>query len=389
MYTFFKPFSLTIFCFVLTLTNNIDSLYAQKGSRCLPFLLNVTITNTDSLEVEFSYDNCYGKKIKTIKTLKKGKTVFRGYINKVSNAMLLTDVNVFSLDDSSIVKFILEPTETNLVLTIDSGVAKNIKLTGAKIQQEKIQWEAQHLALFKRYRELKSLSANDSSFIHEYSEFRKKIVDTILIYVSLHPNSYHSGYLLSRYSTWVSKDVLKKYFYILTQNIRNSSFGNDIFMELNPPSKPAIVKKDQQKKSDKKFNTFYDVYLPDTNGNKQQLSVYRGHPVVLVFWASWCGPCKKELPYSNAVFDSLKNRQVPFLSVSIDEDRNKWITSLKKYPFPGNNLIDSDKILKEFFPYVWIPQYVVIDANGKLVDENIHFTKNPSELLRIVDKLLK
>src|SRR5215467_12528925 len=61
-----------------------------------------------------------------------------------------------------------------------------------------------------------------------------------------------------------------------------------------------------------------DFSLPDLQGNKQRLSDYRGKVVFLNFWATWCKPCKEEMPSMQMLWDSLQKQDFVMLAVSMD-----------------------------------------------------------------------
>jgi thiol-disulfide isomerase/thioredoxin len=91
------------------------------------------------------------------------------------------------------------------------------------------------------------------------------------------------------------------------------------------------------------------------NGNKISLSDFKGKVIILDFWASWCGPCRKEIPFLVKLSDELKNKDVKILAVNEDkkaEAANKFIEKLEKQPvfpiiwdkdneFPPKYLVDA------------------------------------------------
>lgn len=59
--------------------------------------------------------------------------------------------------------------------------------------------------------------------------------------------------------------------------------------------------------------------VKDMNGGEVRLAEYRGRPVILNFWATWCGPCKAEIPVLNALADRYRSRRLAVLGVSVDD----------------------------------------------------------------------
>jgi len=111
------------------------------------------------------------------------------------------------------------------------------------------------------------------------------------------------------------------------------------------------------------------------------------------FWASWCGPCKGEMPASQALREEYAAKGVNFVYISLDEDKADWTSANRNFALPdGHSFIlpnpaNSEIITK--FNISSIPRYVLMDANGSVVDDN---APRPSETERIkeaLDRMLK
>jgi peroxiredoxin len=110
-----------------------------------------------------------------------------------------------------------------------------------------------------------------------------------------------------------------------------------------------------------------DFALVDMQGNKHQLSEYRGQGVFLNFWGTWCPPCKKEMPYINNQYHQYKDKGVQVLTVDIQESKlavNQFADRLK-LDFPI--MIDTDKEVMNTYGIDPLPATFLIDKNGKVV----------------------
>lgn len=123
--------------------------------------------------------------------------------------------------------------------------------------------------------------------------------------------------------------------------------------------------------------------LLDDNGKKVSLSSFNGKIVFIDFWATWCGPCLEQLPFTLKLEKKYNKNDVIFLYVNINDEKEKWLNFLKLKNMKGNHLfateIESKKIR---FDYLirGIPHYVIIDNNGNLTAP-IQFNENKENAL--------
>lgn len=68
----------------------------------------------------------------------------------------------------------------------------------------------------------------------------------------------------------------------------------------------------------------YEIILPDTKGKIQKLSDHNGKIILIDFWASWCGPCRRANPGLAAIYSKYKDRGFEIFGVSIDDEKNAW-----------------------------------------------------------------
>jgi len=111
----------------------------------------------------------------------------------------------------------------------------------------------------------------------------------------------------------------------------------------------------------------------DINGKMVSLKDFRGKVVYLDIWASWCGPCLKEIPASKKLEEELKGKDVIFLCVSLDQNEDAWKKIIKEKDIPGIHLIskgDFDAEMAKLYNVKGIPRYFIIGKDGTIVNNN-------------------
>lgn len=111
----------------------------------------------------------------------------------------------------------------------------------------------------------------------------------------------------------------------------------------------------------------------DENGNSIKLSDYKGKAIVLDFWASWCGPCRQEIPHLKELYEEFKDKNIAFLSVSIDTKKQDWIKALRAEQMPWQQawVKDSGKNVMSELQFSGIPFILVLDQEGRIYRKNL------------------
>lgn len=120
-------------------------------------------------------------------------------------------------------------------------------------------------------------------------------------------------------------------------------------------------------------NPFPDgVELCDISGRKIDFADFRGKYVYIDLWASWCVPCIKEIPHLKKLEEELQNKDVVFLSVSIDRSEEAWKKKVSELGLKGNLLIDREGRLANAMNVKGIPFFLIYDRQGRLYKYNAY-----------------
>ncbi|MBI2881818.1 MAG: TlpA family protein disulfide reductase [Candidatus Tectomicrobia bacterium] len=115
-----------------------------------------------------------------------------------------------------------------------------------------------------------------------------------------------------------------------------------------------------------------DFDLPALGGTRVRLGSLRGKVVLLNFWATWCPPCRSEMPSMEAIYQELKGPDFEILAVSIDSGDKKGVASFAKelkLTFPI--LLDPDMKAMERFGVRGLPTTFLIDRRGKIASVDV------------------
>ena len=123
-------------------------------------------------------------------------------------------------------------------------------------------------------------------------------------------------------------------------------------------------------------NPIYDFELPNENGKLLQTKNYRGKILFIDFWASWCEPCRKQMPEIKNIYNQFKKQSFKILAVSLDaeKDKQKWLQAIIKEKSTWDNVIETgefDGKVAKMYNIQSIPSNILVDEKGIIIDQNI------------------
>jgi len=110
-----------------------------------------------------------------------------------------------------------------------------------------------------------------------------------------------------------------------------------------------------------------DFSLVDMDGVKHTLSDYRGRVVVVNFWATWCPPCREEMPSMERAWQKLRHEDIVMLAVNVGEDEDSIFEFTASYPVEFPLLLDQESVVIGNWPVRGLPTTFIIDPQGKIV----------------------
>ena len=161
-------------------------------------------------------------------------------------------------------------------------------------------------------------------------------------------------------------------------NFKSSEAGKTIMNYIDEMKKVSIGQ------------TFINFAMPNPDGKIVSLSDYagRGKYVLIDFWASWCGPCMKEMPTLINVYNLYKNKNFEIVGVSLDANADAWKTAIKKNSMIWPQMSDLSQWksqARELYNFNSIPHTILLDPDGIIIAKDLR----GKQLLEKLQELIK
>ena len=132
-----------------------------------------------------------------------------------------------------------------------------------------------------------------------------------------------------------------------------------------------------------------EISMKDTEGNTRRLSDLRGKVVLIDFWASWCGPCRRENPNVVKLYKKYHDRGFEIYSVSLDKEKSAWLKAIKDdgliWPNHVSDLNGWTSSGGKTYGIMSVPSTVLVDKDGKIIARNLRGPELEKKLSEIFD----
>jgi peroxiredoxin len=349
-------------------------LFAQKETAA--FKIKGQLKNVkDTIDMVFLNYSADGKRITDSAAVVKGEYIFTNKVKLPTRAQLLaknTANKTARIQQKSVATIFLEANNIK-IQNVDSFSNMVVKGSKAQVEYEKLTaalkpFNDEMQALYKVFTEQNKNKDKEAAKKTEDAldalddKQREEVYGK---YIKSNPTSPIGLYVLQQYAGYdINADKVEPLFNQLSAATQASTAGTDFKAKIEVAKKTGIGK------------YAMNFIQNDTLGIPVSLASFKGKYVLVDFWASWCGPCRRENPNVVKTFNAYKDKPFTILSVSLDQPnaKDKWIKAIHDDNLTWTHVSDlqfwNNEVAKQYGIQA-IPQNLLINPDGKIIAKNL------------------
>jgi peroxiredoxin len=262
--------------------------------------------------------------------------------------------------------------DTVIEMKVDKDSLQKTEITGSPVEDQYMQYKkalnpimSKKLALDKSYVEAaqKENKVAIDSIEKQYEQIENDEHQLILNYIEKNPSSVVGAWSVVRNFLYDSDvKTLEKIYSEFTPDVQKSQFAKTIKKQLDIEEHLQVGM------------VAPDLTENDTTGKPVSLSSFRGKYLLVDFWASWCGPCRRENPNVLAAYKKYKDKNFTILGVSLDESKQAWEKAINDDGLVWNHISDLKGWKNQAaaqYGIRGIPSNYLLDPDGKILGHNL------------------
>lgn len=295
-------------------------------------------------------------------TVQNGVFAFEGEIEN-------PDLYYIGIDESRFVGFFNEAAKINIKFHIDSLNSPEVE--GSVSDDEYRAYlkrmddhQSAQIGIYSEYNEAtrKKDSATIKGLEVKMDELDRKHDEEIRNFISQNPSSFVSPYIAMRNSYKMDLTELKEVLNGFDTKVKTSSFSNMLRDRIKILEEVSIGKKAP------------DFTMNDPQGNPVTLSDMQGSVVLIDFWASWCGPCRRENPNVVSAYNKYNSQGFDIIGVSLDRDASSWEKAISDDKLTWKHVSDLqywNNAVSKKYGIISIPSNLLINKEGIIIAKDL------------------
>lgn len=314
-------------------------------------------------------------------TIENGRFLFLGKINDEYQHVQLS---IHNGEVSKEIRFFLKADSMSILVGNNSGANKDdVRYFNVPfVEQEKKYFRfmgAVEDSLIAAHAEFNNAERSKAITYHKMDSLltllrisRIRFLEKNIQFIKQHPSDYISLYYLNRHlvnARELGADSLLAIFSLLGREMRETKLGKSLHARLSK-MKSLLINEPMPEFA---FKTLSGEWI--------NLSSFKQNKYVLLcFWASWCKPCIENIPVLSELAKTYGENGLQLISISLDDNETKWVSSVKKYKLSWMQTIDDTRHtngegISNLYDVNLIPQYFLINRDGILIYHNFQYSE--------------